>query len=49
MFLKVWINQTRSPIKRETAGKQLTIEAAFKMSNNDASNNSSNESSDEDE
>ena len=35
--------------KRKTGGKQLTIEAAFKMSNNDASNNLSNESSDEDE
>lgn len=30
--------------KRKTGGKQLTIEAAFKMSNNDASNNLSNES-----
>ena len=35
--------------KRKTGGKQLTIEAAFKMSNNDASNNWTNESSDEDE
>ena len=35
MLLKIWTNQTRSPVERKkTGGRQLTLEEVFTMYNN---------------